>query len=85
MPIILALLPSLIGLADGLFPKKADGVSTGPQKKDFVFELLALIFDELDGAGHLPPFFHDNKAMIEKMVSGIIDSIIAAKKANGVA
>lgn len=78
--LIIGLLPSLISLAEGLFPKSTPEVPTGIAKRDFVLAIISDIMEELESLDKLPPFLKDNKEMIEKVLGAMINSIVAATK-----
>lgn len=82
MPALLALIPALVGLAEKLFPKGSDGVSTGTQKKSFVMKLLEVVFDEAVAAGKLPSWLADSKDIVLRILDGLIEAAVAALKKN---
>jgi hypothetical protein len=80
MPALLALIPAVVSLAEKLFPKGSDGVSTGSQKKSFVLRILEVVFDEAAAAGKLPPWIVDSKDIVLKVLDGLIEAAVAALK-----
>lgn len=62
MPILVALLPSLIKAAEGLFPKKDGSQSTGSAKKEFVLKMAGAAWDGMN----LGKIFHDFDRLDER-------------------
>ena len=80
MPLaLLALIPSLIKVADSIFSKDApDAPSRGVEKKTWVMRILEIAFDELSAKGILPAIVRDHKEVVLTVLDRIIDETVAA-------
>ena len=84
MGALLGILPSLVQLAEVLFPKGSGGQSTGPEKKSFVLRILEVLYDEAASRGKLPPFI---ASLPRDLVMNVLDALIegAVKALKGAA
>lgn len=77
IPIVTMILPALINAAERLFPKRDEGDKRGPEKKEFVLDVILSIYNAAKEHGHIPPFVAANEKMILAAVSMLVD--VAAK------
>lgn len=85
IPLLLTAVPSLIGIAEKLFPKDdAHGaIPRGPVKKKFVTALIEAGLQELEDAGKLPKWSADTDQKIALAISTCIDAAVAVAKDRG--
>lgn len=85
LPMILKeVVPLVIGgavdLAEGLFPKRNAAESRGAEKKAFVMKALEELWTELEEGGVIKPALSRYKGAILRVISLVIDQVVAKKK-----